>query len=178
MGTDVTMDDLLTVIGAVLFLLTLVMLWLFREEIMAVAGGIVAASSAEGAARRAYRRSVYAAEIMSSATPAPAPSEPSVSQTDGVQTPDQTADPAARRQKMINTYRPLRAAGMTRDAARAMLAIWSIPLDNNLWTLAAPPDAPSEPPEQRVIMMRDNGLPARPVPVDPDFPYQPMERTG
>lgn len=93
------------------------------------------------------------------------PSMPSSVQTDGVQTPDQTEDTAARRQKLLDTYRPLRKLGMSRDDARVFLSRWNIPLDNNLWADAAPPDDVHRTP---IV-----GRPTSAVfETDPDYPYQ------
>jgi hypothetical protein len=83
-----------------------------------------------------------AASVMSRSEQTEAPSMPSSLET----RPDQTAllptDPALRRAKLLDTYRPLRKAGMSREAAQALLHAWGIPLDNNLWRDAAPPPAP------------------------------------
>jgi len=76
--------------------------------------------------------------VMSRSADEPAPSIASSLETRPVQTPDQAIDPAARRAKLLDTYRPLRKLGMCRDDARALLNPWGIPLDNNLWTEAAP----------------------------------------
>ena len=42
------------------------------------------------------------------------------------------------RDVMLDTYRRLRKYGMPREEARVMLKSLSLPLDNNLWTAAAP----------------------------------------
>lgn len=71
--------------------------------------------------------------VMSRSVENESPSMPSSVQTDGVQTPDQTEDPAARRKKLFDTYKPLRKLGMKRDEASVFLHTIGLPLDNNVW---------------------------------------------
>lgn len=107
------------------------------------------------------------AHVMSRSGGNDPPSDPPSLQTNDVQTPDQTNDPAARRQKLLDTYRPLRKLGMSRDDARTLLNRLGYPLDNNLWVEAAPDD-----PEYKTPIV---GRPtsAR-FETDADFPYQAM----
>lgn len=109
-----------------------------------------------------------ASHVMSRSEDDDPPYVPSLLQTDDVQTPDQTAMAAARRRKLLDTYRPLRRLGMTRDDARAFLKTWDIPLDNNLWTEAAPPD-PEDAPHVTPIVGRPTS--AR-FETDADYPYR------
>jgi hypothetical protein len=104
--------------------------------------------------------------VMSRSADTTAPSMPSSLETRPVQTPDQTIDPAVRRAKLLDTYRPLRKLGMSRDDARQLLHTWGIPLDNNLWAEAAPP------PDPYITPIAGRATGAR---FDPDFPYQPLE---
>lgn len=93
-------------------------------------------------------------------------SSPSSLQTNDAQTPDQTNDPAARRQKLLDTYRPLRKLGMSRDDARALLNRLGYPLDNNLWVEAAPND------EEYKTPIVGRATSARFEVTDPTFPYE------
>lgn len=108
--------------------------------------------------------------VMSRSDESAAPSSPSSLQTSGVQTPDQTDDPAVKRAKLLDTYRPLRKLGMGRDDARAFLKPWGIPLDNNLWAEAAPAA------EESVHVTPIVGRPTRArFETDADHPYLPLE---
>lgn len=89
-------------------------------------------------------------------------------QTDGAQTPDQTEIAALRRAKLFDTYRTLRELGMSRDAARAFLKPWNIPVDNNLWADAAPPEDEHRTP----IVGRPTNAKFE---TDADYPYQPIK---
>jgi hypothetical protein len=64
---------------------------------------------------------------------------PSSLQTDSRQTTDSAARALPSRDVMLDTYRLLRKHGMAREEARPMLKALGLPLDNNLWTEAAPP---------------------------------------
>ncbi len=97
--------------------------------------------------------------VMSRSTLDARPSAPSSVQTRPDETPDQTNDAAARRVKLLDTYKPLRKLGMSREDARVFLTRWNIPLDNNLWAAAAPPADP-------------HITPVAGRPTDADFPYQ------
>lgn len=105
--------------------------------------------------------------VMSRSNNAPAPSIPSSLETDGVQTRDQTNEAAARRLKLLDTYKPLRKLGMSRDDARAFLHRLDIPLDNNLWAEAAP--AADDAPHVTPIVGRPTSAKFE---TDPDYPYQ------
>lgn len=105
--------------------------------------------------------------VMSRSDEGAGPYFPPSLQTDGVQTPDQTEIAALRRAKLFDTYRTLRELGMSRDAARAFLKPWNIPVDNNLWAEAAPSadDAP------HVTPIVGRATSAR-FETDADYPYQ------
>lgn len=83
---------------------------------------------------------------------------------------DQTEDPKARRAKLLDTYKALRKLGMSRDDARALLKPWGIPLDNNLWADAAPPQ--EEPLEVTPIAGRPTS--AKFHQDDPELEYRPL----
>lgn len=85
---------------------------------------------------------------------------------------DQTEDPRARRAKLLDTYRVLRKLGMNRDDARALLKPWDIPLDNNLWSQAAPP--PEEPQEKAPISGRALPPNVKFHEDEPELQYQPL----
>jgi len=56
-------------------------------------------------------------------------------QTDQTQTPDQTA---GRARVPVDALRSLRQHGYSRNEARELLRLLGLPLDNNLWSQAAP----------------------------------------
>lgn len=109
------------------------------------------------------------AHVMSRSERGVSPSLPSSLETDAVQTPDQTEDPAARRQKLFDTYKPLRKAGMNRDDARALLKPWGIPLDNNVWAEVGA--AMEREAAQHVTPIVGRPTNAR-FETDADYPYQ------
>jgi hypothetical protein len=110
--------------------------------------------------------------VMSRSAEDSAPSIASSLETRPTQTPDQTIDPAVRRQKLLDTYRPLRKLGMSRDDARALLNAWNIPLDNNLWTEAGAA-------LEREAAIHITPIVGRPTSArfeaDPDYPYQALD---
>ena len=81
------------------------------------------------------------APIILSSAPARLASEtaPSV-QTDGQTRGDRAMMPTPTTAQMLDSCRVLRQAGLTRDQARAALKALGLPLDNNLWSQAAPTD--------------------------------------
>lgn len=107
--------------------------------------------------------------VMSRSVESAAPSLASSVQTDVVQTPDQTDDPATKRAKLFDTYKPLRKAGMNRDDARALLKPWGIPLDNNVWAEVGA--ALEKEAAQYVTPYVGRPTSAR-FETDQDFPYQ------
>lgn len=102
---------------------------------------------------------------------APANVAPSL-QTRPQTAPDQTEDPAARRAKLLDTYRALRKHGISRKDAQALLHMWNLPLDNNLWAQAATP----EPPPEQTYHTPIAGRPTDPrlYHDDPELEYQPL----
>jgi hypothetical protein len=64
---------------------------------------------------------------------------PSSLETDSRQTADSAVRPALSRDVMLDTYRLLRKYGVPREEARPILKAAGVPLDNNLWSQAAPP---------------------------------------
>ena len=95
-----------------------------------------------------------------------APSMPSSLQTDSRQTSDKAMMPVPSRDIMLNTYKLLRKYGIPREEARPVLKAAGLPLDNNLWVDAAPP----EPEHLTPIVGRPTS--ARFDITDPDYPYQ------
>lgn len=99
----------------------------------------------------------------------------SVSQTDSRQTDRQTQVQGPSRDKLLTFYAMLREAGISREHARPVLkGVW-LPLDNNLWAEAAPPEPQSEPDPPRVLRVRDNGTEERVIPfyeTEPGLRYE------
>lgn len=81
------------------------------------------------------------APIILSSSPPRLASEaaPSV-QTDGQTRGDRAMMPTPTTTQILDSCRVLRQAGLTRDQARAALKALGLPLDNNLWSQAAPID--------------------------------------
>lgn len=79
-----------------------------------------------------------APDVMSRSNETPPQNIPSSLQTDNRQTADRPAAPPISRDVMLDTYRLLRKYGIPREEARPILKAAGLPLDNNLWTEAAP----------------------------------------
>lgn len=79
--------------------------------------------------------------------------------------------PLPTKDQMLDTYKTLRKLGMAREDARAMLNAIGLPLDNNLWSKAAPPV--EEPQDVTPIAGRPTKAPFREV--DPALAYRPLE---
>jgi hypothetical protein len=103
--------------------------------------------------------------VMSRSDVAPTPSLASSLQTDSRQTADKPATVKPGRAELLTLYSTMRAAGITRDQARPALKAVGLPLDNNLWADAAPPESPHVTP----IVGRPTS--AR-FETDADYPYQ------
>jgi hypothetical protein len=104
---------------------------------------------------------------VTSSNPSPPPDyAPSSLQTDDRRTPDRPMIPLPSRDVMLDTYRTLRKLGMAREEARMMLRALGLPLDNNLWTQAAPP-----PPEHVTPIA---GRPTAAQFPDDELEYQPL----
>lgn len=175
-----TPEDFLVIFWGCVAIFVLITAWQFLTAPATIAALLVlwhrySAGRPIGELVETVKASQYSGtEIMSSGA-VRVPSELTSSlQTDGVQTSDQTIDPAARRAKLLDTYRRLRKLGMSRDDARALLSLWGIPLDNNLWAEAAPPDPPEEP----TILTPIAGRPTKAsyYEADPELAYQPPPR--
>lgn len=82
-------------------------------------------------------------DIMSRGASAPLANMASSLQTDNRQTADRPTMPVPTTEEMLNIFRVLRAAGVKRDALRGPWRAARLPLDNNLWTQAAPPEPPT-----------------------------------
>jgi hypothetical protein len=105
------------------------------------------------------------AHVMSRSDTAPTPSMALSLQTDGVQTDRQPATVKPGRVELLTLYSTMRAAGITREQARPALKAVGLPLDNNLWAEAAPPEAP------HVTPYAGRPTNAR-FETDADYPYQ------
>lgn len=89
------------------------------------------------------------------------PYVPLLIETDSRRQTDRQAAPPPSRAVMLDSHRLLRKYGIPREEARQMYKSLGLPLDNNLWTDAAPPDDP-------------HITPVAGRPTDADFPYQPI----
>ena len=80
------------------------------------------------------------ANVMSRASDNDRPAAALLLQTDARQTPRQTQWPALTREETLDICKALRQRGFLRDEARLIFRAFHQPLDNNLWTQAAPPE--------------------------------------
>lgn len=113
---------------------------------------LVSVAVAALAGYRMWQRAMQERGGSVKALPAPAPvvtssgreqqhaSSASVSQTDSPQTADRPLAPAITREQMLDAAKTLRAAGLSREKGRAVFSALGLPLDNNLWAAAAPPE--------------------------------------
>jgi hypothetical protein len=94
---------------------------------------------------------------------------PSVSQTDNSQTTDSAPRALPSRDVMLDTYKLLRKYGIPREEARPILKAAGLPLDNNLWSQAAPAQ------NDAIYITPIAGRPtsASYYPNDPDLEFQP-----
>ena len=106
--------------------------------------------------------------VMSRLREVPPQEAPSSLETRPAQTPDQTAERAARQKKLLDTYTTLKRLGLSRDAARAFLSPWGIPLDNNLWA-----QVPAEPEPEHVTPIAGRPTKANFYPDEPELAYRP-----
>jgi hypothetical protein len=117
---------------------------------------------------RRQRESVNSSPVvMSRSQNAPPQNAPSSLETRPRPDPDQTEDKAARQKKLFDTYTTLKRLGLSRDAARAFLGPWGIPLDNNLWA-----QVPPEPEPEHVTPIAGRPTKASYYPDSPDLEYQ------
>ena len=88
------------------------------------------------------------AAVMSRPETAAPPFIPSSLRTDDGRTETTTPQPKFTEEQLLTLYALLRSSGVTRDRATPALKAAGIPVNNNLWTRAAPP-APTEDGEYR-----------------------------
>lgn len=86
-------------------------------------------------------------------------------QTDARQTPDRPMIPVPTPEEMLDIFRVLRSAGVKREELRVVWKAARLPLDNNLWSQAAPPEP------QTVTPIA--GRPTNAQFHDPELSYQP-----
>lgn len=108
--------------------------------------------------------------VMSQPTHDVLPSIPSAVQTDDRQTTDRPAPAVPPRDVMLNSHKLLRKYGIPREEARAMYKSLGLPLDNNLWTEAAPTAPADDAGHVTPIVGRPTS--ARFDVTDLDYPYQ------
>lgn len=77
--------------------------------------------------------------VMSRVRDEMSPVAPSSLQTDNRQTDRRIEAAKPRPEELLTLYTLMRAAGIGREEARPALKAVGLPLDNNLWTKAAPP---------------------------------------
>lgn len=104
--------------------------------------------------------------VMSRSPESPPVFLPSALETDSRQTADKPALAMPSRDVMLNTFKLLRKYNIPREEARIVVKSLGLPLDNNLWTEAAPPDPSYVTP----IVGRQTA-----AQFDPDYPYRPLE---
>lgn len=85
------------------------------------------------------------------------------------QTDPQTDRPPITREIMLDVYKLLREHNVSRERARPILKAAGIPLDNNLWTQAAPPPEP-------ISVTPIAGRPTNAEFRDPELTYHPPPR--
>lgn len=85
------------------------------------------------------------------------------------QTEPQTDRPPLTREIMLDVYKLLREHNVSRERARPILKAAGIPLDNNLWTQAAPPPEP-------ISVTPIAGRPTNAEFRDPELTYHPPPR--
>lgn len=79
-------------------------------------------------------------EIMSRLPISDASSSAAAVRQTPLQTPDRRTIPVPTPTEMLDIFKVLRAAGVNREALRGPWRAAGLPLDNNLWTAAAPPE--------------------------------------
>lgn len=82
----------------------------------------------------------------------------------------QTAQPS--RAELLTLYKTMRAAGIPRETARPALKAVGVPLDNNLWVEAAPPEKPAEQGPVHLTPIVGRPTSAK-FETDPDYPFEP-----
>lgn len=109
--------------------------------------------------------------VMSRSVDATSENAPSSLQTDSRQTADRPMMRVPTPDEMLDIFRVLRAAGIKREVLRGPWRAAGLPLDNNLWTQAAP-HAPDESLTLTPIAQRPTNAEFR----DPEFAYEPPPR--
>lgn len=109
------------------------------------------------------------AAIMSRPESAAPPFAPSSLRTDDGRTETTAPQPRFTEDQLLTLYALLRSSGVTRDRATAALKAAGIPVNNNLWTRAAPP-LPTEDGEYRTPIA---GRPTAAVFETGDLAYEP-----
>lgn len=109
--------------------------------------------------------------VMSRSEFRPSPSMPSSLQTDSAKVSDRRMIPAPTQNEMLDIYRLMREHNIPREKARPVLKAAGLPLDNNLWTQAAPPEPEAE---EYVTPIAGRPTPAQfKYPDEPELNYQP-----
>lgn len=121
--------------------------------------------------RRVKRSQKEAPSVMSRAREERPQDQPSSLRQTAPQTDRQPQAPAFSRDVMLDMYKLLRAHDVPREKARPVLKAAGFPLDNNLWTEAAPPE--EETPYTTPIAGRAT---AAQFETEPDLRYQPPPR--
>lgn len=120
-----------------------------------------------------WRESVkgHTTTVMSRAGEGSLQHAPSAVTADARQTPDRRMIPKPTPEEMLDVFRVLRAAGVDREKLRPSWKAAGLPLDNNLWTQAAP-----LPPEEPQTITPIAGRPTDAKFHDPELSYQPPPR--
>lgn len=90
---------------------------------------------------------------------------PLLLQTDDRQTPRQPQWPKLSYDETLDICKALRLRGFSRDEARQLFRAFHQPLDNNLWTQAAPPE------DEYITPIAGRSTRAQ---FDADYPYEPL----
>lgn len=117
--------------------------------------------------------------IMSRSEGSVPPSAPSSLETDGRRTETTAPGPKFTEDQLLTLYAGLRAHGMVRDKASQLLKASGIPMNNNLWTRAAPPPAPGAPVEDDdsvLTPIAGRRTRASYYPEEPDLEFNPPPR--
>lgn len=117
----------------------------------------------------------YEEDVMSrpgETPPAHAPSSLDRQQTADRQAPDRPDPRKPTPDELLTLYRLMRKHGVPREEARAALKTNNLPLDNNLWAKAAPPE------EEGDVLTPVAGRPTKAsyYPDRPDLQYEPPPR--
>lgn len=114
--------------------------WMFESGPVAWMVGFVRFVQRTMRAQSVNTSPLPAPEIMSNSADDDHRLSPSSLQTDSADSPDRQTAPT--REQQLTLYRFLRELGASREKARPVLKAAGWPLDNNLWTEAAPAPPP------------------------------------